>query len=114
MPPETLPENETDRSRWKEAAAADLDTLFKVLSNSYRRETLMALQAADEPVPLPELADRVGHETDDRIRTSLVHVHLPILEAEDLITWNRMDESVELDTLPENYRPFLEPSNVST
>jgi DNA-binding transcriptional ArsR family regulator len=72
-----------------------LDRLFAVLSNRHRRRILSALAAA------PSREDR-AFSTDDlvatadaeRVRTELVHIHLPLLEAAGYIRWERATDTI--------------------
>ncbi|WP_227373596.1 DUF7344 domain-containing protein [Haladaptatus halobius] len=107
MPFDTLSENDRDAERWKTSATPDLDTLFTVFSNELRRETLFALQGEDRALSLSDLVGRLEGGTDERIRTSLVHAHLPMLEEARLVTWNRAQESVEMESFPEKYHRLL-------
>ncbi|WP_458187574.1 DUF7344 domain-containing protein [Haladaptatus sp. NG-WS-4] len=100
-------ENETDASRWNGSTAADPDTLFTVLADRYRRETLVTLRAEDEPVSLRTLTARIEGD-DDQTQLLLRHVHLPMLADSGLITWNRTRESVEMDTVPDEYLSALD------
>jgi DNA-binding transcriptional ArsR family regulator len=73
-----------------------IDDLFGVLSNATRRAVLRRLFAADGEVSVADLADE--HESGSTRRTaSLLHVHLPVLEANGLVTHDRGRGTVRLD-----------------
>lgn len=78
-----------------------------MLSNELRHETLVALQREDESLSLSDLVGCLDGGTDQQIRTSLVHAHLPMLEEVQLVTWNRAQKSVEIDRIPGPYYGLL-------
>ncbi|WP_227354438.1 DUF7344 domain-containing protein [Haladaptatus salinisoli] len=88
-------------------ATPELDALFTVLSNERRRETLLALRREDGALSLSDLVGRLQGGTDEQIRTSLIHAHLPMLEEIQLVRWDRARESVEMERFPEPYRELF-------
>jgi hypothetical protein len=81
--------------------ASQLDTALVALSNPYRRQLLLALlisnpQDDSDTDPLGVLAD---HADDEELESLLLHVHLPKLEAAEVIEWNR--ETGDISTGPE-------------
>lgn len=86
------------------SSIGSIDTTLEVLSNASRREILLSLSAPDDaPVARDDLAG-----PDDRDHAiELVHVHLPKLEDEGFIEWDR--EAGELRRGPrfEEARPLL-------
>ncbi len=80
----TLGGPETVTDRW--------DRLLEALAAEPRRQIVDALLDAPvgEPVPLPEAAANPAVETDlERVRTRLLHHHLPLLERERIVQWDR-------------------------
>lgn len=84
-----------------------IDQLFRALSHPWRRFVLRQLYGRPLPTTTASLARAVVRaetrriEGDRRLRptsveSSLVHVHLPMLEAVGLIRWNRETSSVSL------------------
>lgn len=77
-----------------DADAATTDAFYRALSVERRRHALRWLSAND-PVPLPVLANALAEETganDARtIRLDLYHVHVPKLEAAGLVQRSEED-----------------------
>lgn len=61
----------------------DLDGVMRALSDGSRRRILIALLDEDRTRPFPDDED----DGDRAIR--LHHVHLPLLEQNDLVAWDR-------------------------
>lgn len=86
------------------------DDLYRVLASTRRRRVLYVLLDQGE-VTIQELAnvlagwdatDAGGMVTGDgyeRIRIDLVHVHLPVLESSELVTYDRDRDVVELEAV---------------
>lgn len=95
----------------------DFDGVMRALSDSTRRGILIALRDAEPVHPFS------GNGADPERATELHHLHLPFLEDNDLVAWNRDTGAVRrganftavepilaaLDarraTLPEDYLP---------
>lgn len=107
MLPETRPGIDADADRWDASATSSLNELFRVCSDRVRRETLTVLRTKGNPISLNELADILSDDAD-QIRLSLVHIHLPMLDAVGLIRWNRTRESIELTTIPYQYQRLFD------
>jgi hypothetical protein len=85
----------------------DWSELFDLLSSGYRRAVIAALRENGRAGEL-ELAavvagrlagvppDRVGPRERNRVRTGLVHVHLPKLAAANVVSWDRVSQTVGL------------------
>lgn len=82
----------------------NLNDAFKTLANPERRQFLLAL-AADTPRQDPS-ADRMEAGREYRVRMS--HVHLPMLEAAEII--ERCEDDREITRGPEfdEIRPLLQ------
>ncbi|WP_049970339.1 DUF7344 domain-containing protein [Haladaptatus cibarius] len=106
VPSDTLPETDADANRLKTTASSSLNGLFRACSDQMRRETLVVLRTKNGPISLSELARTIDEDTE-QARMSLVHVHLPMLDALGLVHWNRERESVEFATVPREFRGLL-------
>ncbi|GAA0231020.1 hypothetical protein GCM10009000_052970 [Halobacterium noricense] len=107
VPSDTFPETDADANRLKPTASTSLNRIFRACSDRARRETLIVLRTKDGPVSLSELASTIDGDTE-RARLSLVHVHLPMLDALGLVRWNRARECVEIATAPQEFRGLLD------
>lgn len=87
-----------------------LERVEELLTDRRRREALRCLYARPNPVPLPDLADRLTRrEYDDpvedrlderlHIYMSLYHDHVPVLAAAGLVTYSQATDAVELTGL---------------
>ncbi|QCC60404.1 hypothetical protein NP511_00150 [Natrinema thermotolerans] len=68
------------------------DRIFEILAAEPRRQIVDALldAPAGESVPLPEVATNPSIDTDlERVRLRLRHHHLPLLERERIVEWER-------------------------
>lgn len=84
------------------------DELFRILSNSRRRQIIYFLHRADDKLSLKELAAMVAarengtsvvdvtDEERQRVYISLYQTHLPKLEAADLVVYDDEERTVEL------------------
>ncbi|ELZ97950.1 hypothetical protein C440_01843 [Haloferax mucosum ATCC BAA-1512] len=84
------------------------DELFRILSNSRRRQILYFLHRAGEALSLKELAamvaarenetavEDVTDEERQRVYISLYQTHLPKLEGADLVNYDEEERTVEL------------------
>ncbi|MFB6163729.1 MAG: ArsR family transcriptional regulator [Haloarculaceae archaeon] len=80
--------------------SAFTNSVFEVVAHGYRRRVLRRLSRADGPVSVTRLASEIAArdagvpvgdvppERRARVRTALVHVHLPKLAAAGLVTWD--------------------------
>ena len=85
-----------------------IDRLFKVFSHPRRRFVLRQLVGRPLPTETSRLARSIavseGHRPDEStfdmeratVESSLVHVHLPLLQESGLVHWCRETESVSL------------------
>lgn len=86
------------------------DNVLMALSDSYRRELLVALldhnpQADDDRDPLDLLA---GADDPDVLEAELHHNHLPALEDGGYITWNRETGHISKGPRWDEIAPLLE------
>lgn len=84
------------------------DELFRILSNSRRRQIIYFLHRAGDELTLKELAamvaarengtavEDVTDEERQRVYISLYQTHLPKLEASDLVHYDEEERTVEL------------------
>ncbi|KTG08696.1 hypothetical protein AUR64_18710 [Haloprofundus marisrubri] len=88
-----------------------LDKSLVVLSNKWRRRLLLKV-LKDNPRDEREFASDAANSSEtqelDALRTQLRHVHLPLLEEEGLINWNRDDGTITRGENFEEIRPLLE------
>ncbi|WP_276300377.1 DUF7344 domain-containing protein [Halorussus lipolyticus] len=87
-----------------------IDRSCDLLSSSYRRHVIYALQA-DGPASVGELADAVVSagiaDEHERAMASLVHNHLPKLAEFDVVTYDGPNDEVSLDDGIAGLEPFL-------
>lgn len=83
---------------------ASLDTVLDTLGDSYRRRVLVAL--LDHESRNGEAALRPGDGPERRIR--MRHLHLPKLEAEGFVEWDRETNDVRRGRRFDEIRPLLE------
>lgn len=82
-----------------------IDTTLEALSDASRREILLSLSAPDDvSVSQDDLVGPAGRA--DAIE--LVHVHLPKLEEEELLEWDREAGTLRRGPRFEEARPLLE------
>ncbi|WP_089883110.1 DUF7344 domain-containing protein [Halogeometricum limi] len=67
--------------------------MFDTLADATRRRVLAAL-TEDVTVGTDSLLDAVADDEETATRTSLHHVHLPKLERDGFVSWDRGDETV--------------------
>ncbi|ELZ87328.1 hypothetical protein C453_03219 [Haloferax elongans ATCC BAA-1513] len=109
-----------------ERLLADWDLVFDALSDSSRRYVLQYLYERPDPVSTRELALALACRTTDRAPDNIdvqiveqaevgfVHVHLPKLEAADLVEWSgdQVTLTDHAETLPlftPSYRGVVRP-----
>lgn len=81
-----------DRDRDPERVVRRWNRAFTALAAEPRRQLVDALMAVpdDEAVPLPEAAVNPRLSVDhDHLQVQLRHTHLPMLESEDYVRWER-------------------------
>ena len=82
---------------------------FATLSNPLRRRLLQELYEQGPGAELTVPDDIVGDDEDEtRVWTELKHTHLPKLESDDLIQWDRTDEKVTRGSDFDEIEPLLE------
>ena len=90
--------NDLDASGGREP----LDSAFTVLSDEHRRELCRYVSTTDRSVfSMSELVDQLAVDTSeehrDRLRLELVHVHLPMMDREGLLEYDRRQGTVRFD-----------------
>jgi len=80
-----------------------VSAVFYLLSHHRRRVAIRYLATQVGPTPVADVADQIalveGEHTAERyarICVSLVHNHLPVMSAADIVEYNRGQETVEL------------------
>lgn len=86
--------------------------LFSLLASARRREVLSVLDGADAPT-VEDLAERIaareaGAPSTHEVEVSLVHAHLPKLEAAGLLEYDDETGEVTLTADVDDLRPYLE------
>lgn len=100
-----------------EGASSRNSPIFEILSSS-RRRRILRLICRQSATSVDDLAVSLVAEEHDKprsevtdlqtqsLRTSLIHVHLPALEAADLVVWNEGEETVR----PTDHPVFQDPT----
>jgi hypothetical protein len=89
----------------------ELDAMLNVLANKYRRRVLVALlEHNPQDGHDPQIPDDVTLETEDleSLMINMRHGHLPKLEEEGFIEWDRETNTVEKGPQFEEIQPLLE------
>ena len=106
-------------------SAEELDVLFEALADARRRTTLSVLTKRYRPTTVRSLAHEVAsleassaHRDDsgthaDRVRTSLVYVHVPILSEAGLVEYDASADRVSFAGHPVLDVAWLEPDSSS-
>ncbi|MEF8822364.1 MAG: helix-turn-helix transcriptional regulator [Halovenus sp.] len=82
---------------------------LSILSHPLRRRLLQELYEHGPGAELTVPDDILGDDEDEtRVGTGLTHVHLPKLEDEDLIQWDRDDGTVTRGVDFDDIAPLLE------
>lgn len=68
---------------------SDLDGVMHALSDERRRRILLALRKEEQVRPFS------GDEAEEDGAVQLHHVHLPVLEQNDLVAWNQETGTVK-------------------
>lgn len=96
--------------QYKTMTSLSKDELFRILSNSRRRQILYFLHRADEAISLKDLAamvasrenettvEEVTDEERQRVYISLYQTHLPKLESAGLVRYDEEERNVSLVT----------------
>lgn len=86
----------------------ELDSVFQLFVSQRRRYVLDCLRETDDPIPLADLAGEVATREKDaslseipdeelkQIHLTLYHTHIPKLNDEDIIQYNKDEETVTL------------------
>ncbi|WP_306061324.1 DUF7344 domain-containing protein [Natronococcus wangiae] len=97
-----------------------VDRLLSLLEHRYRRYIVQRLRIAECPMPIDQLAteiaarekerpvNQISQEDADQIRTTLYHVHLPKLEDESIIEYDRASGEIFLMDQRTEFESFLE------
>jgi hypothetical protein len=87
-----------------------LDKSLTVLSDRWRRRLLLKLlkdNPRDEDTLATDEMSATENQELDVLRTQLHHVHLPLLEEEGLIEWNKENGTITRGENFEEIRPLL-------
>lgn len=114
------PGDPSDDLHAEQSSALSSDTVFHILQTSRRREAIRYLLAADGPVKMRDVAEHVAaveHETTvakldstqrQRVYIPLYQSHLPTLDEEGVIDYNKSRGIVRTTDRLELFRPYLE------
>lgn len=95
-----------------------LDTLFKILSHSFRRYALICLRE-HRTMTLDRLAtevavsaygkpmDEIPEEDRERVFRSLYHTHVPMLVSANMVDYDQSEASVAIRDAAHQVDPFL-------
>ncbi|KZN26140.1 hypothetical protein A4G99_22960 [Haladaptatus sp. R4] len=98
------------------------DKIFHILQTQRRRHALRYLKEHDNPVEMRDLAEQVAAWENDttvqalasderqRVYIALYQSHLPKLDSEGIIEYNKSRGIVERGDLADEFDPYLEPS----
>ena len=99
------------------------DKIFHILQTQRRRHALRYLKEHDTPVEMRDLAEQVAAWENDttvqalasnerqRVYIALYQSHLPKLDEEGIIEYNKSRGIVERGQLADEFDPYLESSN---
>ena len=82
------------------------DAAYRILASGQRRRLLDELADTEPPVSLGELSERIRARSDsqtapgDQIAVRLHHIHLPLLDSEDLVEYDAAAKRVTAVALP--------------
>lgn len=112
----TMPTKADDSSPGSIDSELAVSAVFKLLSHHHRRFIIQYLATQAGTTPVSGVADQValleGEHTSDhyeRICTSLVHTHLPILANAGAIRYDHEQEVVELHDRATEMLSYLDP-----
>ncbi|WP_231189730.1 hypothetical protein [Haladaptatus sp. DYF46] len=106
-----------------EPNALTKDKIFHILQTQRRRHALRYLKEHDTPVEMRDLAEQVAAWENDttvqalasnerqRVYIALYQSHLPKLDEEGIIEYNKSRGIVERGQLADEFDPYLESSN---
>lgn len=106
-------------------SASAIDTVFKVLSHSYRRYALDCLREHGT-MALADLVDEVAarafgtspadldEQERDRVFLTLYHTHIPLLAAADMVDFDQHEATVAPGEAIAQAEPFLSLANNET
>jgi len=110
-----MPTHTNDSSPESIDAERTVSALFRLLSHHRRRIAVQYLATQVGATPVSDLADQITlvegehtHDRYERICTSLVHAHLPMLADGGAIEYDRDREVVELRDQAAEMLPYLE------
>ena len=110
-----MPTEAEDSKRQSIDTELALSATFKLLSNHRRRITVQYLATQVGATPVGDVADQIAllegehtHDRYERICTSLVQVHLPMLADGGAIEYDRDRQVVELRDQATDMLPYLE------
>ena len=98
-------------SNWTTMSQNSFDTALDVLANKVRRRLLVALLEHDpQDATGPQILSdgEMGDKDRESLRIAMFHSHLPKLEEEGFIEWDRDSNSVHKGTHFGAIRPLLE------
>lgn len=96
------------------------DDLYEVMANRRRRYTVHALEGTEEPMEIGDIAetvaawendvdpDRVSYDERKRVYTALQQSHLPKMDDDGIVSFDRNRGTVEMTELAEELRVYLE------
>ena len=105
-----------------EPVALTKDKIFHILQTQRRRHALRYLKEHDTPVEMRDLAEQVAAWENDttvqalasderqRVYIALYQSHLPKLDEEGIIEYNKSRGIVERGQLADEFDPYLEPT----
>lgn len=119
---QTLPESSSLPNE-DETNTLTKDKIFHILQTQRRRHALRYLKEHDTPVEMRDLAEQVAAWENDttvqalasnerqRVYIALYQSHLPKLDEEGIIEYNKSRGIVERGQLADEFDPYLGPSN---
>lgn len=85
-----------------------LDGFAEAMGHEYRRRVLFMLYSdGDTQLDVPDDLNTTGHDPE-QFHLALVHIHLPKLESNGFITWDRADGTIQRGERFESLGPLLE------
>ncbi|RDZ39519.1 transcriptional regulator [Haloferax sp. Atlit-4N] len=87
------------------------DAMFNALGDEHRRELLLDLLETNPQTvatQIPAEGETAQADTDRKTRIAMYHTHLPKLECQGFIRWNKETDEVIKGPQFEEIRPLLE------